>query len=124
DVGSVFVAWMRTAENETMRSLHGQLGWQQRHSPALSGSVGGYYRNMSNISAPLWGTIAAYTTELGLANGVALGVDSRIEYVGDRFYGFLGYGIGRIRYESAQEAFSSWFGEPVQEYDPPHDRRH
>jgi hypothetical protein len=124
DVGSVFVAWMRTADGKPVRSLHAQLGWQQRHTSALSWSVEGYYRNISNVSVPLWGTIAAYTTELGLADGHALGVDSRIEYAGDRLYGFLGYGLGWIRYESAQEAFSSWFGEPVQEYHPPHDRRH
>ena len=124
DVGSVFVAWMRTAEDKPMRSVHAQLGWQQRHGGNLSWSVEGYYRNITNVSVPLWGPIAEYTTELGLANGTALGIDSRIEYTGDRFYGFVGYGLGSIRYESAQDAFSNWFGEPVQEYHPPHDRRH
>jgi hypothetical protein len=73
---------------------------------------------------PLWGTIAAYETELGLANGFSYGVDSRIEYTGDRLYGFVGYGLALVEYQSAQDAFSEWFGEPVQKYNPPHDRRH
>lgn len=124
DVGSVFVAWMETPEGKPMRSLHAQLGWQQRHAGNLNWSVEGYYRNLDNVSVPLWGPIAEYATELGLARGTALGIDSRIEYAGDRFYGFVGYGLGSIRYESAQDAFSDWFGEPVQEYHPPHDRRH
>lgn len=124
DVGSVFVAWLAAPEGKPMRSVHAQLGWQQRQTDNLSWSIEGYYRNLANVSVPLWGTIAEYTTELGLANGHALGVDSRIEYSGDRFYGFLGYGLGWVRYESGQDAFSSWFGEPVQQYHPPHDRRH
>lgn len=124
DVGSVFVAWMRSQEEKPMRSLHAQLGWQQRHAGNFNWSVEGYYRKLDNISVPLWGTIAEYTTELGLAKGTALGIDSRVEYTGDRLYGFVGYGLGSIRYESGQAAFSNWFGEPVQEFHPPHDRRH
>lgn len=124
DVGSVFVAWMRTAEGKPVRSLHAQVGWQQRQAANLNWSVEGYYRKLSNVSVPLWGTIAAYETELGLANGFSYGVDSRIEYTGDRLYGFLGYGLALVEYQSAQDAFSEWFGEPVQKYNPPHDRRH
>jgi hypothetical protein len=29
-----------------------------------------------------------------------------------------------MEYRSAQESFGVWFGEPIQRYHPPHDRRH
>jgi hypothetical protein len=124
DVGSIFVAWMRAADDQPIRSLHAQVGWQQRHDFNLNWSVESYFRDLKNVSVPLWGTIAAYETELGLANGYSYGLDSRIEFTGDRLYGFLGYGLSLVRYKAAQESFNTWFGEPVQEYHPPHDRRH
>src|SRR5690606_17653769 len=33
-------------------------------------------------------------------------------------------GYSWTKYESSQQYFSLWFGEPVQDYHPPHDRRH
>jgi hypothetical protein len=39
-------------------------------------------------------------------------------------YGFLGYGLSWTEYRTTQEAFYLWYGEPVQSYHPPHDRRH
>jgi hypothetical protein len=48
----------------------------------------------------------------------------RGEYDRGSFYGFLGYGWSWTQYELAQDPFQAWFGEPVQRYHPPHDRRH
>jgi hypothetical protein len=52
------------------------------------------------------------------------GVDTRIEYTRGRFYGFVGYGFSRVEYETSQPSFETWYGESVQVYNPPHDRRH
>jgi hypothetical protein len=38
--------------------------------------------------------------------------------------GFVGYGYSWTLYEASQREFATWFGEPVQRYHPPHDRRH
>jgi hypothetical protein len=53
-----------------------------------------------------------------------LGADVRVEYSSRHFSGFLGYGYSWTLYETSQRQFTTWFGEPVQSYHPPHDRRH
>jgi len=72
----------------------------------------------------VWQGAAQFTTTLGRANGRVYGADTRIEYRTPRLYGFVGYGYSWTRYEATQAEFASWFGEPVQHYHPPHDRRH
>jgi len=124
DASSVFVAWKRYNEgDDPMTSIHAQLGWQQTIGK-VNASLEGYYRDMRNISVPLWAVTTMFNTTLGQANGKTHGVDARLEYLGDRLYGFVGYGYGSTTYTSAQQYFSLWFGEPVQSYRPPHDRRH
>jgi len=72
----------------------------------------------------VWRGVAQFTTELGRADGDVYGADTRIEYTTQSFHGFVGYGYGWVQYQAAQAEFSTWFGEPVQSYHPPHDRRH
>jgi len=123
DASSVFIAWKHYGGEAPMESRHAQLGWQQTVGN-VNWSVEGYLREMTNISVPLWEVSAAFNTRLGVANGSVRGVDTRIEYMGGRFYGFVGYGYSRALYRSAQQNFGVWFGEPIQSYNPPHDRRH
>jgi outer membrane receptor protein involved in Fe transport len=81
-------------------------------------------KRIHDVPVPIWQTTAQFNTRLALANGRVYGADLRLEYNGPRLYGFVGYGYGWTQYEAAQDLFSSWFGEPVQRYHPPHDRRH
>lgn len=125
DLSSVFVAWSGTPLGaKQMTSVHALLGWQQEFLPGFSWSIEGYYKTMSNIAVPVWSTIARFTTDLALADGEVHGADIRLEYNRGRFYALAGYGISRTLYTSAQDHFNVWFGEEIQEYNPPHDRRH
>ncbi len=124
DASSVFVAWARVPELEATRSLHAQVGWQQTFSSGLSWSLEGYLRRMRDVAVPSWSTVAKFNSDLVLADGEAYGMDARVEYARGPAYGFIGYGLSWTEYESAQDHFSLWFGEPIQRYNPPHDRRH
>jgi len=124
DVSSVFVAWMDAPDRIPLDAWQSVLGWQQDLGGGFRWSVDGYYKRMSGIPVPIWRAVAQFTTELGRADGEVRGADLRVEYSNPRFYGFVGYGYSWIQYEAAQSEFSSWFGQPVQSYHPPHDRRH
>jgi hypothetical protein len=124
DASSVFVAWKEYQEGtDPVTSMHAQAGWQQTFG-RVNGSLEGYYRDMKDISVPLWAVTTLFNTNLAIANGKTYGMDARVEYTGGRLYGFIGYGFAWTKYTSAQQYFSLWFGEPVQSYHPPHDRRH
>jgi hypothetical protein len=125
DASSVFVAWMNSPLSESQaEAIHVMLGWQQTPAEGLTWSAEGYYKQMKNLAIPLWSMIARFTTELGLSNGEVFGSDIRFEYNRGRFYGMISYGFSRTLYTSAQDHFNVWFGEPVQDFHPPHDRRH
>ncbi len=125
DVSSVFVAWMSAPlSSSQLQSFHATIGWQQMLPMGLTWSVETYYKRMSNIAIPVWSTLAEFTTELALANGTVYGSDFRIEFNRGRFYSLIGYGYNWTLFESAQDHFTVWFGEPMQEFHPPHDRRH
>lgn len=125
DVSSVFIAWMSAAfGGSQMQALHTMLGWQQTLAGGFTWSVEGYYKQMQNLAVPIWNTIAEFTTDLALANGQVYGGDLRLEFDRGRFYGLLGYGYSWTLYDSVQDHFNIWFGEPIQEFHPPHDRRH
>ena len=124
DVSSVFVAWMEAPRGEPLEALQGMLGWQQPLGGGLRWSVDGYYKRLTGIPVTVWSAVAQFTTQLARADGKTLGADVRVEYSSPHFSGFLGYGYSRTLYEASQREFPTWFGEPVQSYHPPHDRRH
>lgn len=124
DPGSVFIAWMRPQDKKPMEAMHVMLGWQQVLASGLQWSIEGYYKRLWNVPVPAWQAVVQYNTTLANASGHVYGLDSRIEYKRGPFYGFIGYGYGETRYETAQPNFEAWFGSPVQSYNPPHDRRH
>ncbi|MFH5886151.1 carboxypeptidase-like regulatory domain-containing protein [Halalkalibaculum sp. DA3122] len=125
DASSVFTAWMPapvgTAKKE---SIHALMGWNQALGRGIHFTVEAYHKWLRNIPVAIWSTLAEFTTDLGLANGRIYGSDIRLELNYHKWYGFLGYGYTWTEYQSAQDHFSIWFGEPVQHYHPPHDRRH
>jgi hypothetical protein len=124
DVSSVFVAWMEAPNGEPLKALHGMLGWQQPLGGGLRWSVDGYYKRLTGIPVTVWSAVAQFPTQLSRADGKTLGADVRVEYSSRHFSGFLGYGYSWTLYETSQRQFTTWFGEPVQSYHPPHDRRH
>jgi hypothetical protein len=124
DPGSVFIAWTRPRDEKPLEAVHVMLGWQQTLASALHWSIEGYYKRLRNVPIPAWQAIVQYNTLLAKASGEVYGVDARIEYDRGPLYGFIGYGYGQNRYETAQANFEAWFGDPVQSFDPPHDRRH
>lgn len=124
DASSVFTAWVRTPRGSRLRSLHAQASWEQNLGAGLSYSVDGYYRRMDDLTVATWSTVARFTPELSLASGRSHGADVRVELRRGPFYLFGGYAYSRTEYRSAQEDFGVWFGQPVQVYEPPHDRRH
>ncbi|NJD64734.1 MAG: TonB-dependent receptor, partial [Chloroflexi bacterium] len=124
DPGSVFIAWTRPRDAQPMEAVHLLLGWQQTLASTLHWSVEGYYKRLRNVPVPAWQAIVQYNTVLAKAKGDVYGVDARVEYDRGPLYGFVGYGYGQIRYETAQDNFEAWFGDPVQSFHPPHDRRH
>lgn len=124
DVNSVFVAWMQAPDGVPLEARQATLGWQQPLGGGLRWSVEGYYKRLTGIPVTVWSAVAQFTAQLARADGEALGADVRVEYSSPRFRGFLGYGYSWTLYEASQREFSTWFGEPVQSYHPPHDRRH
>jgi hypothetical protein len=124
DIGTSFVAWIETPENRPMSSLHLLTGLRQELSNNLQFSVETYYKDMRNIPVTTWSNIAEFTSELDFAEGTVYGVDLRLEFDVSSVYGFVGYGYTRTEYRSEQEQFNNWFGTPVQNYNPSHDRRH
>ena len=124
DAGSVFTLWLPTPLGEKpANAIHALLGWTQRLR-YFDLSVETYYKRLRNLPVPIWSTIARFTTDLTLANGHAYGADLRVEYELGRLYGYVGYGYAWIQYQARQDNFGIWFGDAVQEYHPPHDRRH
>lgn len=122
DVGSVFTAWLEP--ESPLRALHARLGWEQQLGDGFRWSMEGYYNRMWDIPVPIWSALARFTTDLAPAKGTTYGADLRLEYRTPRFYAYVGYGYGRTLYEAAQQEFANWYGDPVQSYHPPHDRRH
>lgn len=124
DAGSVFTLWLPTPLGDKPASaIHALLGWSQRFK-FFDLSVEGYYKKLRNLPVPIWSTIARFTTDLALADGDIYGVDIRLEYRINRLYGYIGYGYSWIEYAATQDNFGVWFGDSVQRYNPPHDRRH
>ena len=124
DASSIFTAWVGPPDGAEPRAIHAQGSWQQGLGAGFSYSVDGYYRWMSDLPVTTWSTIATFTPQLSLASGRAHGADARVEYRRGPFYLFGGYGYGWTEYRSEQADFGVWFGEPVQSFHPPHDRRH
>jgi hypothetical protein len=124
DVSSVFMAWMGAPDREPLKAVQGLVGWQQPVGGGLRWSVDGYYKRLLGIPVTVWSAVAEFTTQLGRADGKTWGADLRVEYSRPHFRGILSYGYSWTLYEVSQREFGTWFGDSVQTYHPPHDRRH
>ena len=125
DAGSSFIAWMPPPVSDAQsRAIHALFGFQQQLGPWFRLAGEGYYKRLNSLPIPIWSTIARFTTELTLAKGDAYGFDTRVEFQRKAFYVYASYGYSWTEYFAQQENFGVWFGEPIQRYNPPHDRRH
>ena len=125
DAGSAFIAWMPPPVDDAQsRAIHALASFQQQLGPWLRIAGEGYYKRLGNLPIPIWSTIARFTTTLSLAKGNVYGFDTRLEFQRKALYAYLSYGYSWTEYIAQQDNFGVWFGEPVQRYHPPHDRRH
>lgn len=125
DAGSAFVAWM-TAPVKTTQSeaVHGLISWQRPVGRRIRFATEAYYKRMTDLPIPTWSSVASFTTTLALASGESYGLDGRLEVFGENIYGYVGYGYSETLYFASEDNFGLWYGESVQEFHPPHDRRH
>ncbi len=131
DAGSAFLAWLPNPVGAGQaKAAHAIVGVQQRAGP-LRLSAEGYAKRIRDLAVPVWSTLARFTTTLTAADGLARGLDARVEWRtrparpgGAGLYSYVGYGLAEVEYAASQGNFGVWFGEPTQRYHPPHDRRH
>jgi hypothetical protein len=125
DAGSPFIAWAGPPPGtDETTALHALVGGSVP-LPAglrLGGEV--YAKRMRSLPVPIWSALARFTTTLTTADVLATGADVRVEWAGGPATATVGYGYGVVEYEAGQDNFGVWFGEPLQRYNPPHDRRH
>ena len=125
DAGSAFTVWSTAPyDGEQMTSTHAMIGWRQPLGEKIDYSIEGYMKWTEDLPVSTWSTIAQFNTNVSLADGETQGVDVKLNYDGRIFYSSAGYGYSITEYTTAQDLFSTWFGEPIQKYNPPHDRRH
>ncbi|HET6567321.1 MAG TPA: TonB-dependent receptor [Rhodothermales bacterium] len=125
DAGAVFVAWMPGPVNgKEAQAAHLLLGWKRDLGADFRIGAEGYLKRITNLPVPIYSAIARFTTTLTLAKGSVRGVDAWAEYDHAPFYAYLGYGLSHTIYTAQDGVFGEWFGEPVRQYTPPHDRRH
>jgi hypothetical protein len=135
DAASVFTAWTNIPKHsglprddvrrgQTPRALHGILGYQVALSPALSLSLEGYYKHLSDLFIAEWTAFPRFTTRLQPADGRSFGGELRLEANWGPLYAQLGYGYSNTLYDARQEELTLWYGVETLRFRPPHDRRH
>jgi len=135
DAASVFTAWTNIPKHSglprddvrrgrTPRAIHGILGYQVEISPALSLSLEGYYKHLSDLFVAEWTAFPRFTTRLQPADGRSFGGELRLKANWGPLYAQLGYGYSNTMYDARQDALDLWYGVEELRFRPPHDRRH
>lgn len=125
DAGTAFTAWLPTPEKDRMmENRHILLGWHQPINSNINISIEGYNKKIFDTPIPTWSTTAQNSTDLSFADGIVNGLDAKLNINYKSFYVGMGYGYTVTEYETTQDNFEVWFGEPTQTYNPSHDRRH
>ena len=124
DATSVFTAWTDTPFDKLTRAKHAIVGYQRSLGDQIFISVEGYYKWLSDLYISEWTPFPRLTTQVQPADGTVKGIDARVEIKSPVFYGFVTYGISSVQYDTRQDAFELWFGDPEISFRPPHDRRH
>ena len=125
DAGSPFIAWTGPPNEAAETSAtHALLGVTVPVGGGLRLGAEGYARHSERLLVPRWSPLAQFTTTLIEAGARSVGADVRVEWGRGPLYLYAAYAWGRTEYEASQDNFGVWFGEPLQRYSPPHDRRH
>ena len=129
DAGNVFTVWTGLEEGSSIpRATHIIAGWQGSARPEehtyVKASIEAYYKDLDNLSVPVWDAFPQFTTALQSATGSVQGMDGRVEVTHDRFYGYLGVGRAKTEYQALDgQVFGTFYGIDQDTYSPPHDRR-
>lgn len=140
DVTDAFVSWTPSPPNRDVPlSLHAVGGWEGEVIAGLTLGVEGYYKDLAHLA------FSEYDDELNAGistsevRGEAYGLDLHASFVRPSFYSSVGYSLGHVTYETQQvieiPLFTSVNGEQIptgtnrqevilQQFSPPHDRRH
>lgn len=124
DAGDVFTAWTTSAVNDVAEAIHVIGGYQLTLPRGFEFSLEGYWKKLSNLSAPEWTAYPRFTIRLQRATGDVRGADARLELTAGRFYGFVNYGYSETEYRARQATLPIWYGVDELVYPPPQDRRH
>jgi len=125
DAGDVFTAWVVAPGNKAPTAVHGIVGWQANLIDAgVDVGLEAYYKGLTDMSIASWSAFPRFNTTLQPAEGRVLGFDARIEWKRGPWYAYGSYGLSFVEYLAMQESFGIWYGEAVQSFNPPHDRRH
>lgn len=124
DAGDIFTAWTSAPLGLVPEALHAIAGYKLSPTTGVDFSVEGYWKRLSDLSIPEWTAFPQFTINLQPADGTAYGSDVRFGIDRSWFFAFLSYGYSVVEYEATGASIPLWFGEPVQQFSPPHDRRH
>ena len=124
DATNVFTAWRSAPTEELSRAIHALAGYRVSPVPSVELSAEGYYKQLRSLFIAEWTSFPRFTSRLQRADGTAAGIELRAEVRRPRMYGYVNYGLSRVRYEARQAALQLWFGTDRLRFRPPHDRRH
>ena len=125
DAGSPFIAWARPPlDAPETTALQGLVGLDVPLARGLRLRAEGYVKTMTALPVPIWSPLAQFTTTLTLADVRSAGADVRARWRRGPASAEVSYALARTTYTAGQDNFGVWFGQPLQTYAPPHDRRH
>src|SRR5690606_37198823 len=126
DVTEAFVAWAPSPANQPVpRATHVLAGWQRKLGPSLDVSVEAFHKRLENLSFPRFDAALDVPGRIDRVTGTVRGLEVRLEASRAWFYGYVGYGLGRVTYawDAVPGAVLPETAAP-RRFSPPHDRRH
>lgn len=120
DIGNLFTAWLPIPQDSPVpRSVHTIIGANVQITPWLKAAAEAFQKSYDNLSVPVFSPLPSFTTALQQADGLAQGVDIRLDLQNRPFWygsvldGYVSYANAKVEYETATVS-----------YTPAHDRRH
>ena len=132
DVSDVFTIWSASPKNTPVpTAMHYIAGWKGRLRPWLEVTLEGYRKDLSHLSFPVFGSAVNKVAEFSKVDGVAQGVDAKVEVTHRDVFFSLSYSRSEVEYhrevQNASGIFNPIFGDvnvlDELTFNPPHDRR-
>lgn len=133
DLSDVFTVWAATPRDlDVPRSEHVLVGVRARLAPWLEVAVEGYRKHQQHIAFPVFVTDPTDRDGFSRVDGLARGVDARLDLVRPWWNASVGYSLAEVEYEwvDLDERTPVIPGlDPARvpvgtRFHPPHDRRH